>query len=314
LGVRVLGFAVATRLGFLAVVLAALCGCAGRPSGLPRAVQQQRAAMRTPSYRVLDAGLGAGENAYTFLNARFRFEFSRDFGHVPGYETAEARFERGRAASEVLNGGYAFVREIFGIEAHRPIRVVIVPDLDGDPSDARTEIRWRTIQDRIVADSAHVTMYLGRAAFESPPALAHELTHALVGVYALPSWLDEGIATLVEMDYAHGATAAAAHARLVPLGLDADGYNVLETWRGDDSPLPFRSPETYGAAYAIVSEIRRRYGADVFARLFRHFERTQPGRLGSRRETADIIAGLNRVTNQDTRPFFEELRFRTDYR
>ena len=115
-----------------------LGGCVAAQSGLPRSVREGREHIRADTYRVLDNGLGAAGDGYTFLNEQFRFEFARDFDSVEGYRTAPERFERGKAASDFLNGGYEFVRDIFGIEATQQIGVVISPALDGDPNDART--------------------------------------------------------------------------------------------------------------------------------------------------------------------------------
>jgi hypothetical protein len=286
-------------------------GCAATPGGLPAAVQRQRAGRQVDTYQVLSPGLGAAGDGYTFRNSRFRFEFSKEFDNIEGYNTPEARFERGKAASEILNGGYEFVHGIFGIASKRVIRVRIVPAIDGDPHDANAQVQWQTSMGRMVEDSQEVTMTFGAGAFQSRSSLAHELSHALLSPYLLPAWLDEGIATLVQYDYALGRPLTEDGTLLTPLGLDKDGYNTLERWRGDASALPFRSPETYAHAYAIVKEIQRRYGNDIFIRLFQDFAKTKPHLQGKQLDTSDILAGLNRVTGQDVRPFFDEIRFRT---
>jgi len=289
-----------------------VAGCASGGSGLSRTVRSSRAAMRTTTYQVVGEELGADGDGYTFLNPRFRFEFAKGFDAIDGYRTPSERHTRGKAASGVLNDSYDFVRDIFGIEAAGPIHVAIAIDIEGNPHDANTRIQWQMLGEQHVEGTEKVTMTFGKEAFETPSTLAHELTHALLGVYALPAWLDEGIATMVQIDHAEGVRHNSTANSLVPIGLDEQGYNVLQNWRGDASPLPFRSAETYGAAYTIVAEIQKRFGADVFAKLFRDFQRTKPHLQGKRLSTAQIIAGLNRVTNADTHPFFHEIRFRTE--
>jgi len=267
--------------------------------------------MRVETYQVVEKGLGADPDGYTFHSARFRFEFSKEFDAIEGYRTPEERFERGKAASAILDGGYEFVRNLFGVDAKGPLRVLVFPALDGRADDATTQVEWDTLGDKRVEGSERVTMRFGRWAFESKATLAHELTHALLARYGLPAWLDEGIATLVEHDYALGAPWVGEHATLKPLGLDANGYNILQTWRGDGNPLPFRSTETYGAAYAIVKEMQRRYGEDLFARLFRALDPSRRPFRPNRLTTRELIEALNRVTGEQSERFFEELRFRT---
>jgi hypothetical protein len=292
---------------------ASLTGCAAsNAKGLPTAVSRERARIRANTYQVIGKGLGAGADGYTFHSARFRFEFSKEFDTVEGYRTPNERFERGKAASAFLDGGYDFVRSIFGVDAKRPIRVVIAPALNGNPADATTFVQWDTVGDKRVEGTEESTMNFGKSAFESQATLAHELTHALLSKYGLPAWMDEGIATLVEHDYANGAPWVGEHTTLKPVGLDANGYNMLQTWRGDSNPLPFRSVETYGSAYAVVKEIQRRYGDDVFVRLFRSLDSSKTHLRSNRLTTSELIGALNRVTGQQTERFFEELRFRTN--
>ncbi|GIX06525.1 MAG: hypothetical protein KatS3mg115_0928 [Candidatus Poribacteria bacterium] len=296
----------------LVLVLVAVEGCA--PSGggrLPRSVQQHRERLRVETYRVLDAGLGAQGDGYTFRSQRFVFTFDRAFDTIAGFRTPEERYERGKEAHAVLEGGYAFVRDLFGIEASKPIRVVILPALDGDPGDAKTVTEWKTLDGKILDGSEEVTMYFGYRAFQHAPTLAHELAHALLGVYALPAWLNEGIATLVEVDYAKGRPLRGTGRFPEPLGFDPEGYNIIETWRGDGNPLPFRSGETYSYAYAIVKELQRRYGEDVFVRFFAELKRTKPHLQGTLLTSEQIVDVLERLVGPEVREFFAKtLRFR----
>lgn len=279
---------------------------------LPNRIVQERTQLRVPTYQVLEKGLGADPNGYTFHSERFRFEFSKEFDTVEGYRTPEERLERGKTAHAVLEGGYMFVRDLLGVEAKRPIRVVISPTLNDRADEATTSVQWDTLDGRRVEGSEQVTMNFGRTAFESKATLVHELSHALLAKYGLPSWMDEGIATLVEHDYANGAPWVSQHTTLTPIGFDENGYNILQTWRGDGNPLPFRSAETYGAAYAIVKEMQRRYGTSLFVRLFRELDRMKTPLRPSRLTTRELVDALNRVTGQQTERFFQELHFRTD--
>lgn len=287
-------------------------GCASSVGHLPNRIAQERARLRVPTYQVLEKGLGADPDGYTFHSERFRFEFSKEFDQVEGYRTPQERLERGKIAYAVLEGGYAFVRDLFGVEVKRPIRVVISPTLNGKADEANTFVQWDTLDGLRVEGSEQATMNFGQAAFESKATLAHELSHALLSKYGLPTWMDEGIATLVEHDYANGVPWVSEHTTLTLIGFDENGYNILQTWRSDGNPLPFRSAKAYGAAYAIVKEMQRRYGTHIFVRLFRELDRTRIPLRPNRLTTRELVDTLNRITGQQTEQFFQELHFRTD--
>lgn len=297
--------------GALIVVVA--CGSLGcvKGGGLSRSVLKAREESRGETYAVVRAGLGAHPDGYTFINERFRFEFAKEFEAVDGYEARDDRHTQGIAASDFLNGGYDFVRDIFGIEAGKQLRVVIAPTVRDDADDAYTSTSWREMGDggRMIEDSQESVMYFGKAAFEDHTVLAHEMTHALLNTYRLPAWFAEGIAALVEVDYANSARTDFGKFTIEPIGLDEDGHNVVQTWRGHGSALPERSSETYGSAYAIIREIRRRYGDDVYARFFQDFRETKAHLMGGGLSLDAIIDTFNRVTGTDVTPFFAEIKF-----
>ncbi|MBT3269204.1 hypothetical protein HN371_18815 [Candidatus Poribacteria bacterium] len=294
----------------LLVVAAVSAGCV-KGGGLSHSVAERRRESQVETYEVAAAGLGAGADGYTFRNERFRFEYDPGFASVAGYETEDARRARGVEASEVLNGGYAFVRDIFGIEANKLLRVVIAPTVRGAANDAYTTTSWREIgrEGRMVDGSEESVMHFGKEAFESGAVLAHEMTHTLLNAYRLPAWFAEGIATLVEVDYAKSARIDYADVSIAPIGLDENGHNVIQTWRGHASELPERSSETYGSAYAIIREIRARYGPNVYPRFFRDLRETGAHLAGDGVSLGVIIRTLSRVSGTDVAPFFVGIEF-----
>ncbi|MAF09715.1 hypothetical protein CMK11_04620 [Candidatus Poribacteria bacterium] len=295
---------------FLVSMAAVALGCV-QGGGLSHSVVERRRGSRVETYEVAGLGLGAVADGYTFRNARFRFEFDVAFAGVPGYETEDARRRRGVEASEFLNGGYAFVRDIFGIEASKMLRVVIAPTVRGADDDAYTSTSWREIGDEggMIEGSEESVMHFGREAFENRTALAHEMTHALLAAYRLPAWFSEGIATLVEVDYAESDRTDYADVTIEPIGLDENGRNVIQNWRGHGSDLPDRSSDTYGSAYAIVREIGRRYGPEVYPRFFQDLRATKAHLAGDGPSITVIVRTLSRVADTDVTPFFAEIAF-----
>jgi len=302
---RRLTYALLVAVGFAAL------GCAQGPRKLPKHIRDARGNSTAELYEVIEGGLGALEDGYTFRDTRFRFEFDHAFDQVAGYETQAARHDRGVEASEILNGGYEFVGELFGLAANKELRVVIAPTLRGSSSDAYTATSWQESGTRraMVEGSENSVIYFAKESFEDRTVLAHEMTHALLGAYRLPAWFAEGIATLVEVDYGKSKRIDLAKFTIAPIGLDDRGYNVIQTWRGHESGLPERSLETYGSAYAIVREISRRYGAHVYPLFFQELLRTKAHLSGTGLSLATIVDTLNDVTGADVAPFFEEIAF-----
>jgi len=279
---------------------------------LSPSVERARRESVNLTYEVVDSGLGMEPDGYTFLNERFRFEFDRGFDGVAGYETKDDRLKKGTDASEFLNDGYEFVRDIFGIEASKQLLVVIAPTVRGDADDAYTQTQWMLMGEggRMIEDSQESVIYFGQAAFEDHTVLAHEMTHALLNAYRLPAWFSEGIAALVEVDYAKSSRTDFGKYTTKPIGLDESGHNVIQTWRGHGSALPERSSETYGSAYAIIREIRMRYGDDVYPLFFGDFKVTKAHLASGDELSLDVIIDtFNRVTGRDVAPFFQEIQF-----
>jgi hypothetical protein len=272
---------------------------------------ESRAKPGLDMYGIVEGSLGALEDGYTFRNQRFRFEFDHAFDAVPGYENQDARLERGVEASDVLNDGYEFVQSIFGISVDKQLRVVIAPTVRGSASDAYTATQWREsgANRSMVEGSETSVLYFGKESFEDRTVLLHEMTHALLGAYRLPAWFAEGIATFVEVDRGESKRIDVGKFTIAPIGLDESGHNVIQTWRGHDSALPERSLQTYGSAYAIIREIGRRYGTDVYPLFFQELLRTKAHLSGSGLSLATIISTFNHVTETDVTPFFEEIAF-----
>ena len=294
----------------LAVALAA-SGCVQGQRGLSRAAMESRANSRVEAYQVVEAGLGALEDGYTFRNEQFRFEFDSAFDQVPGYETKEARHERGVEASDVLNASYEFVRDLFGVTVNKQLRVVVAPTVLGEVYRAYTRTSWETTGTPavVVEGSQTSVLYFSRKAFEDPAALAHEMTHALLDAYRLPVWFEEGITKSVEAGRAKGPRANAVEYTIAPIGLDSRGHNVIQSWRGHSSELSRRDAEAYASAHAIIREISKRYGADVYQRFFQELLRTKAHLFAEGMSLPVLVDTFNSVTGTDVTPFFAEIQF-----
>ena len=95
----------------------------------------------------------------------------------------------------------------------------------------------------------------------------HELTHAFTNIYFLPVWFSEGIAVLIQTEYAKGGTHPKFDSLERDLRVDLDGVNQLESWSGHTENNPL-THWRYRYAYTLVAELWERYGEDFISGSF----------------------------------------------
>ncbi len=281
----------------------ALAGCVSNPNrGLSRTTLENRAKMKEkmPSYQILEGNLGVSGEGFVFENQRFRFEFKKELTEVDGYRTEEDRRARGLTASKELNSSYDFVRQLFGVAAPDTIRVVIQEKWPSPSTPAY--VSWSSVDG--------IVMYFGVDSFQDRSILAHEMAHALISRFQIPTWLNEGIATLVEVD--HAKSKREDMKLPSPLLLDSNGYNAVQTWRSHEAEEnQYSEIAMYRASYSIIKDALRRFGNDVFLKFFQRLDAEKRG-LGEL-TLQEIIERIDRVTGrQDAQAFFEELKFRIE--
>ena len=244
--------------------------------------------------------MGVSGEGFIFENERFRFEFKKELTEVDGYRTEEDRRARGLKASKELNSSYEFVRKLFGVEAPRTIRVVIQEKWPSPSTPAY--VSWSSVEG--------IVMYFGVDSFQDNSILAHEMAHALISRFQIPTWLNEGIATLVEVD--HAKSKRGDMKLPSPLLLDQNGYNAVQTWRSHEAEgSEYSEIAMYRASYSVVTDALRRFGNDIFLKFFQQLDAEKR----ERRELTmrEIIQRIDRATGrQDAQAFFEELKFRIE--
>jgi hypothetical protein len=250
------------------------------------------------------------EDGLKFESEHYLLTFSDDIKKVPKFEFAEERISRGLGDLIFMEGQYEFVKKIFGFEAKDKIKVNVYSTLRGSPNDAYTSLsRGMKVVDNKFQAAYEIEVNFGVDAFKARSVQAHELTHAFIQVYALPAWLSEGMAVLVEAEYAGGAQWAKAKRSLEPIGLDENGMNIIQNWRGHASTLPDRSIETYAYAYSIVSELRKRYGDDFFKKFFALIEKDGIHYKAGVLSASVIVYYMSQAAGEDLVPFFQQIKF-----
>ena len=250
------------------------------------------------------------EDGLKFASEHYLLTFSEDIKKVPKFESAQERISRGLGDLIFMEGQYEFVKKIFGFEAKDKIKIIVHRTLRGNPRDAYTSMsRGMKVVEGQFQAVYDIEVHFGIDAFNSRSVQAHELTHAFTQVYALPAWLSEGMAVLVESEYAGGAHWAKAKRSLEPLGLNENDVNIIQNWRGHGSALPDRSIETYAYAYSIVSELRKRYGDDFFKKFFALLAKDGIHYKAGVLSSSVIVYYMSQAAGEDLLPFFQQLKF-----
>ena len=250
------------------------------------------------------------EDGMKFESEHYILTFSEDIKKAPKFDSAQGRISRGLGDLIFMEGQYNFVKKIFGFEAKDKIKVIVHRILRDSIKDAYTSMsRGVKVVDGKFQAVYDIEVHFSLDAFKSRSIQAHELTHAFTQVYALPAWLAEGIAVLVESEYASGAHWAKAKRNLAPIGFDENGVNIIQNWRGHGSTLPDRSVETYAYAYSIVSELRKKYGEDFYQKFFVLLDKDGIHYKAGVLSSSVIVYYMSQAAGEDLVPFFQQLKF-----
>ena len=246
----------------------------------------------------------------TLESEHYTFTFAADLLTHPDYDEPEERQNVGKGALLFMESLYNYVHEIFGFEPKHQLVVNLRQTHHGSTNLATTSTRTQTIyQDggwlKIVEG---IEMDFPVVMFNQRDVRAHELTHAFTNIYLLPTWFAEGIAVLVQVEYARGTS----FRRLdldEDLKTDLDGRNAVQFWKGHlsaDQLTQWR----YSYSYSIVAELKRRFGEDFYPTVFRLIEQDRlHQRLPGEMTTTFLVYYLSQAAGEDLVPFFKELQF-----
>jgi hypothetical protein len=238
------------------------------------------------------------------------FTFAEDLLTHKDYDEPEERQNMGKGALLFMESLYNYVHDIFGFEPHHQLKVNLRQTHHGSTHLATTSTRTQTIYRNgewlKVVEGIEMDFPVGM--FNQRDVRAHELTHAFTNIYLLPTWFAEGIAVLVQVEYARGKS----HRRLdlhEELKTDLDGDNAVQHWKGHlsaDQLTQWR----YSYSYSIVTELKKRFGEDFYPTVFRLMKEDQlHQRLPGEMATSFLVYYLSQAAGQDLFPFFEELQF-----
>lgn len=251
------------------------------------------------------------EDGLILESEHYTFTFAEDLLTHPDYDEPEERQNVGRGALLFMESLYNYVHDIFGFEPKHQLIVNLRQTHHGSQHLATTSTRTQTVYRnggwlKIVQG---IEMDFPVTMFNQRDVRAHELTHAFTNIYLLPTWFAEGIAVLVQVEYARGKSFRRLDLH-TDLKTDLDGRNAVQYWKGHlsrDQLTQWR----YSYSYSIVTELKKRFGEDFYPTVFRLIgEDKLHQRLPEDMTTSFLVYYLSQAAGEDLVPFFEELQFK----
>ena len=262
--------------------------------------------------RPSNANIQIGQDALYSVSDHYTLTFAEDLLAHDGFDEVEDRATFARSALGYMESLYDAMNRLFGFQPKHRIHVTLHDVFQGTRLAAATTTNYRYgIQNgRHVKFVNGIKMHFPLAMYERHGVRAHELTHAFTNIYFLPVWFSEGIAVLIQTEYAKGGTHPKFDSLKGDLRVDLDGVNQLENWGGhlDGGPL---TQWRYRYAYTVVAELRKRYGNDFYIKVFQLME--EDGlhqKLEGKMRTSFLVYYLSKAAGEDLVPFFENLQFK----
>ncbi len=242
----------------------------------------------------------------------YTLKFADDLRAIEGFDEAEEREIFTRSALGYMESLYEAMNRLFGFQPKHKIHVTLHHFYRGTNLAAltRTDYRSGILDGRYVKFINGIQMDFPIRMYEKHGVRAHELTHAFTNIYFLPVWFSEGIAVLIQTEYAKGGTHPKFDSLERDLRVDLDGVNQLESWGGhtENSPLTHRR---YRYAYTLVAELWKRYGNDFYIRVFRLMEADGlHQKLVGTMKTSFLVYYFSEAAGEDLVPFFRKLHFK----
>lgn len=235
--------------------------------------------------------------------------FAQDLKDHENFDETVERREFLESALGYMESLYDELYAIFGFQPEHKIHVTFHDVYNGSRNVATTTTQYR--RERRAGTSLKFVTGIGMdfplAMYEKPDVRVHELTHAFTNIYFLPTWFNEGLAVLMQMEWAKGRSHPKFNSLEENLKVNLDDINDLEDWTSHQGGSQWR----YRYAYSIVSELRSRYGDDLYIKVFQLMEADQlHNKLPSTMPVSFLVYYLNQASGANLVPFFEKLKFK----
>ena len=242
----------------------------------------------------------------------YTLKFAEDLQRHEEFDEVAEREVFTRSALGYMESLYDAMNRLFGFKPKHKIHVTLHHLYRGTNLAAvtRTDYRSGLLDGRYVKFINGIQMDFPIQMYEKHGVRVHELTHAFTNIYFLPVWFSEGIAVLIQTEYAKGGTHPKLDSLERDLRVDLDGVNQLESWSGHTESNPL-THWRYRYAYTLVAELWERYGADFYIRVFRLMEADGlHQKLVGTMKTSFLVYYFSEAAGEDLVPFFRKLHFK----
>lgn len=251
------------------------------------------------------------EDALFGESDHYTIKFAEDLLQLPAFDEVAERKEFIYSALSYMESLYDAMSDLFGFHPEHKIHVTLHDSYRGSKLGAFTTTQYRSgIQNgQYVKFISGIQMDFPMQMYEKQGVRVHELTHAFTNVYYIPVWFSEGIAVLIQSEYAKGGLHPKFDSLKADVQIDINGENELENWAGhtENSPL---TQWRYRYAYTLVAELWERYGNDFYIKVFELMEADGlHQQLESLMPTSILVYYFSQVAGEDLVPFFRELHF-----
>ena len=272
--------------------------------------KDERYLMLTPSKGEIEFG----EGALTAESAHYSITFAEDLRTHADFDEVSERRIYAESALAYMESLYNEMDVVFGFQPEHKIHVTLHNVYQGSINRATTSTQYgfKSQGNTSLRSVVGIKMDFPIAMYKKPTVRVHELTHAFTNIYYLPTWFNEGLAVLMETEWAKAGLHPKYDNLQRYLERNADGINDLEDWdsHGGNSTL---TQWRYRYAYTVVSELRKRYGPDFYIKVFRLMDADQlHNKLRKKMSTSFLIYYFNQVAGTDLTPFFNELAFNAE--
>lgn len=241
----------------------------------------------------------------------YTLTFAEDLVQQPAFDEAKEREVFAESALGYMESLYAAMNQLFGFQPKHKIHVTLYHLYQGSTLKAVTRTQYGRAAGRStvkVVKGIHMDFPIQM--YDKHGVRVHELTHAFTNIYFLPVWFSEGLAVLIQSEYAKGGSHPKFDSLEANLRVDLDGVNQLESWGSHSESGPL-TEWRYRYAYTVVAELWQRYGADFYIRVFQLME--EDGlhvKLEGSMPTSFLVYYFNKAAGEDLVPLFQKLHFK----
>jgi len=237
----------------------------------------------------------------------YTLTFAEDLLAKDDFDEEKERETFTGSALSYMESLYDELHNIYGFKPTHKIHVTLYDLYRGTNRLAVTGTQYKYGNN--IKTVTGITMHFPMRMYDKVEVRVHELTHAFTNIYFLPTWFNEGVAVLMQMEYAKGSGHPKFESLERSLKLDLNGINELENWGGHIESTPL-THWRYSYAYTVVSELRKRFGKDLYIKVFELMEADQlHQKLAGKMPTSFIVYYVSQAAGVDLVPFFQNLKF-----